>query len=126
MRRVWICVALLLAMLGAAAWSGARLTALTGEMSADLRRAQAAAEAGEWEEASELTARASGRWQARQRYLYIVLRHSAANDVTTGLREVEALLRWRETAEYAAANARLLVLIESLAETERLTAENLL
>ena len=125
MKRVWICALLLLSLLGAALWSSMKLSSLIREMTADLQLAQRSAEEGAWEQAAELTQRAGSRWEAQRGYLYVVLRHSEANEVQSGLREAEQLLRLEDPGEYAAANARLIAQLQSLAETEHLTVENL-
>ena len=126
MKRIWICTLILLALAVGAAVNTVFLGRVTEEIVLLLEEAQSRAEAGDWAEARALTARAEEQWEAHSRYLCIILRHSDVDEAEAGLREVIELLHWDETPEYTAANAALIARVRRLAETERLTADNVL
>ncbi len=84
------------------------------------------AEQDDWESAARLTQDAHDRWQEKELYLHIALRHDETDVVYTGLREVEEFIQRREDGEYSAANARLIANLELLSEAEQLTIKNIL
>lgn len=126
MKRIWIALALLLAIFGCAVYNGCYLGELTGEIGGLLTQAEAQAEAGRWEEAEKLTEAARRRWEEKDLYLHVTLRHSDADQVYTGFREVTEFLASREQGEYSAANAKLIAQLELLAEAEQLSLKNVL
>lgn len=126
MRRLWVAVAVLLAIF-AATWANTfYLSSLTQELTDLLLSAEARGEAGDWAASLELTERAQALWEDRAVYLHTTLRHQDIDEVLLGLREVEEFLRCQEGGEYSAANARLIGHLELLREQEQLNLKNLL
>ena len=128
MRRLYLSVgliALLAALSGLHVW---HLNDFTGQLTAQLTQAQALAEGGDWEGAARLTRQAKARWMGHQGYLHTTLHHNDIDAVLISLDETLAFLEGAEkqTAEYAAANARLLTQLELLVEAELPTLTNIL
>lgn len=126
MKRGWIAVGLLAAMVALAGWHVSALNALTGELGGALERAEALAEAGDWDQALRLTQEARDRWESKRGYLHVTLDHAVTDQITAGFAETLELLECREAGEYSAASARLKTQLELLGEGERPTWENLL
>lgn len=126
MKRIWICLAILALVFGAALLNSWYLDSLTEQMARTLEQAQALAETEDWEGGQQLTGQALQQWEQASGYLYIVLRHSDSDEVAAGFREVQQLLEWKEEAEYTSANARLIEELRLLADMEQFNLRNLL
>lgn len=126
MRRLWLSLILLAAILGATIASSLYLSALTDTLTDLLIEAQSQVRQENWEAAADLTQEALQQWQARELYLYSTLRHADTDQVYTCFREVQGFLRTREAQEYAASNARLIARLELVASMEQLSLQNLL
>ena len=126
MRRLWIACGILAALFAAALYNTWHLDRLTASLSDQLTRAEACAEAGNWEEAARLTEEAFDEWDSHTVYLHVLLRHADTDEVYTSFREVEGFLRTREPQEYAASNARLIARLELVASMEQFNLQNLL
>ncbi len=126
MKRVWIAAAILLAVLTGTLAHSFYISSFTRNMIVLLEQAEAHAEQEDWEAAARLTQDAHDRWQEKELYLHIALRHDETDVVYTGLREVEEFIQRREDGEYSAANARLIANLELLSEAEQLTIKNIL
>lgn len=128
MRRLYLSVgliALLAALSGLHVW---HLNGFTAQLTAQLTQAQELAEAEDWEGAARLTLQAKERWLDHQGYLHTTLRHEDIDAILISLDETLAFLEGAEkqSAEYSAANARLLTQLELLVEAELPTLTNLL
>ncbi len=126
MKRVWIALAILASILAATLCHSVYLGHFTRDLTALLETAEAEAEAGNWDSALDLTQTARDKWDARDSYLHITLRHDVTDGIYTGFREVAELLHCQEQGEYSAANARLIAGLELLSEAEQLTLQNVL
>ena len=127
MKHAWIAGSILVLLCAAALWSGLHLDRFAESVTTSLHQAQSMAERGSWEEAARVTQSAGRRLQDEAFYLHISLRHNDLDEVETGFREVEQLLAHQERlGEYAAANARLIVQLELLAESEHFSLHNVL
>ena len=113
MRRLWIACGILAALFAAALYNTWHLDRLTASLSDQLTRAEACAEAGNWEEAARLTEGAFDEWDSHTVYLHVLLRHADTDEVSKG-------------GEYSAANARLIAQIRLLYEAEQLSLKNIL
>ena len=126
MKRIWIAAAILAATLAATLAHSFYLAAFTTDLTYLLESAEACAEAGEWGRAEELTQIARDKWDRKDIYLHVALRHSETDGIYTSFREVDEFLQCREGGEYSAANARLIAGLELLSEAEQLTLKNVL
>lgn len=127
MKRLWIAVAILFLLCGATLANVYCLTRFTADLSRSLIQAQQAVETGSWDQAADITARTEAAFQKRAAYLHITLRHEDIDVIETSFHEVMELLAHEErVGEYAAANARLISLMDLLAESECPTLRNIL
>ena len=126
MRRLWISVGLLLAMLAGSLGNAWYAKELTGGMEEQLRLAQELTENGRWDRALEVTREAYQQWQERHFYLHATMRHSDTDQILRGFRTVLEYLRLQEPDQYNAANADLMTQLELLAEMEQPSVVNVL
>ena len=126
MKRGWLALALMAGMLALACWHVTTLDELTGELGALLSRAEELAEQGDWEGATQVTRRASERWDEKHFYLHATLEHQVTDAIATSFAETMEFLECREAGEYSAANARLMEQLALLSEMEKPLLENLL
>ena len=85
-------------------------------------------ERGDWEAADRLTRQSKEIWVEHEGYLHTTLRHTDIDAILVSFDEALAFLRAgeRQSAEYAAVNARLITQIGLLLESELPTLTNLL
>lgn len=124
MKRLWIALALLAALLCGTLLHTWSLGGFTRTLTHSLEQAQNLARADRWEEARALTEDSLDTWRGRDVYLHVLLRHADTDQIYAGFQEVLALLESGEYGEYAAANARLVTQIGLLSEAEQLTLKN--
>lgn len=101
---------------------------LTTELSGLLAQAQEQVERGDWAGADRLTRQSKEIWVEHEGYLHTTLRHTDIDAILVSFDEALAFLRAgeRQSAEYAAVNARLITQIGLLLESELPTLTNLL
>ena len=126
MKRFWIALLLLGAILTGPLFHIRSLHGFTDTLAGLLEQADELAAAEQWEQAQTLTQQAKDTWADRDVYLHVLLRHADTASIYAGFRETLALLDSREYGEYAAANARLITQIQLLYEAEQLTLKNIL
>ena len=136
MRRLWIAALLLAAMFSCALFNSLYLRGLATQISGLLVRAEAAAEAGRWDQAGALTQDAAALWEGHDFYLHVSLRHTDTDQIRTGLQEVDEYLgALRHLGDDAAAigvehvvsvNAQLTTQLKLLWEAEQFNLENIL
>lgn len=126
MKRLWIAVVLLLALLGASLTNAWYAQHLTDNMREQLRQAQAMAERDNWDGAKILTQQAYEDWQDRHFYFHTTMRHSDTDQILRAFRTVMEYLKLQEPDQYNAANADLMAQLELLAEMEQPSVVNVL
>lgn len=126
MKKGWLAVGLLVGMVALSCWHVSALGSLTEDLGEQLRQAETLAADGDWARAAEVTQAASDRWDGRAFYLHVTLDHKTADDINLSFAETLEFLKWQETGEYSAANARLMEQLELLGQVERPNLENLL
>lgn len=127
MRRFWISLAVLGALLCATLYNTHYLGGYTQELIALLTQAETCASDGDWDAAADKTEAAFDRWQERETYLHMVMNHQDTDDILLDFQEVLQLIDHQEDGgEYSAANARLIARIGLLHEMEQLNLKNLL
>ena len=101
---------------------------LTADLSGLLAQAQEQVERGDWAGADRLTRQSKEIWEEHEGYLHTTLRHADIDAILVSFDEALAFLRAgeRQSAEYAAVNARLITQIGLLLESELPTLTNLL
>ena len=125
MKRFWIALLLLGAILTGTLFHIRSLHGFTDTLAGLLEQADELAAAEQWEQAQTLTQQAKDTWADRDVYLHVLLRHADTDSIYAGFRETLALLDSQEYGEYAAANARLVTQIQLLYEAEQLTLKNI-
>lgn len=126
MKRICIACAILLSLLVGTLLHSFYIGAFARDLTLMLEEAEARAEAEDWESAAELTQTMRDKWESRQLYLHIALRHDATDAIYTGVREVQEFIECEEGGEYSAANARLIAGLELLSGAEQLSLQNIL
>lgn len=128
MRRLYVPLGLLVLLTVLCTVHTVYLSRFTGELSDLLSRAQEQVEREDWEEADRLTRQAKEIWVEHEGYLHTTLRHTDIDAILISFDEALAFLRAgeRQSAEYAAVNARLITQIGLLLESELPSLTNLL
>ena len=126
MKRVYIASAFLLLILVGTLYHSFYLNSFTQQLTQILTQAESDALKGDWEQADSLTQTAREKWESKEIYLHVLLRHSETDNVYTGFREVSKFIQCQEPEEYFASNARLIAELELLAEAEQLCLKNVL
>ncbi len=128
MRRLYVPLGLLVLLTVLCTIHTVYLDHFTGELSDLLSRAQEQVEREDWEEADRLTRQAKEIWVEHEGYLHTTLRHTDIDAILISFDEALAFLRAgeRQSAEYAAVNARLITQIGLLLESELPSLTNLL
>lgn len=126
MRRISICICILIFLVFLTLGNGFYLRSLTNAMAESLERAGIAASNGDWDEAVKLTEQTQEEWERHQFYFCIILRQADTDAVELSFQQIKALLYWHAEAEYSSANAALITNIRSLSATESLDLKNLL
>lgn len=128
MKRIWISVALILALGVLATCHVLYLDHFTGQITDLLSQAQEQVEQDNWPQAEALTHQALEQWEANGGYLHVTMRHSDIDSILIYFHEVLAYLEGqeRQPAEYAAANSRLMTQLSLLLEAELPSLKNLL
>lgn len=128
MKRIWISVALILALGVLATCHVLYLNHFISQMTGLLSQAQQQVEQDSWSQAEALTRQALEHWENNGAYLHTTMRHSDIDSVLISFHEVLAYLEGqeRQPAEYAAANSRLMTQLSLLLEAELPSLKNLL
>lgn len=126
MKRLWIAVAILLAMLGSTLANSYCFNNIINNYTQQLTAAHRMAEADNWESACELTAQVIARWHKHDFYFHVMLPHRDIDEIHLTFQEVEEYLKLEESDQYNAANAKLIAQLGLLAEMEQLNWKNVL
>ena len=127
MKRLWVSVALLAALVGLATIHISALGALTGRLTGWLEQARGELIEENWEQAQGLVEGGLEEWERRGVYLHTTLRHTDIDTVRASFHEALAYLSAQEDAsECAAVCARLINQLELLYEGELPSLKNLL
>ena len=126
MKRLWISLAILLAIFAGSLGNSYYVAHISSLLVTNLNQAEACAEAEDWGQAQSLTRQTQAQWDHYAPYLYMTQCHGTTDEINTGFREVLECIQWESVPEYSAANGVLIAEVEHLAEMEDLTLENLL
>lgn len=126
MKRLWIAMLLLAALMAGTLVNAHHVQALTTQLNVQLHRAQELTRMGDWTQAETLTCAAYDIWQDNHFYLHTCLKHGDTDEILRGFRGVLQYLDLEEMDQYAAANADLIAQIELLAEMEQAALVNVL
>ncbi len=126
MKRLWIAVAILLAMLGGTLGNSWYLNGLIQQFEQQLDAAHHLAAKEDWAQATQLTQQVIGKWQEHDFYLHFMLPHRDIDDIHLTFCEVQEYLKLEESDQYNAANAKLIAQLGLLGEMEQLNLKNIL
>ena len=126
MKRLWISVSVLLALLGSTLANSFYLSNIINNYTKQLSEAHRLAESDNWESASELTTQVTDRWHKHDFYFHVMLPHRDIDEIHLTFQEVEEYLKLEESDQYNAANAKLIAQLGLLAEMEQLNIKNIL
>ena len=126
MKRCWFGMVLLGVLLAGGLASFLVMDALHTPISEDLAQASRYAQAGDWEEADALTARARQRWDKYRRSTAALVDHKPMEDVEGLFARLEVYRNAREREAYAALCAQLSTLVRAIAEIHSPSWWNLL
>jgi len=126
MKRLWIAVGILLAMLGGTLGNSWYLNGLISDFAHRLTSAQELAVSDNWEDAIRFTEQVVDNWEEHDFYLHVMLPHRDIDDIHLTFCEVQEYLKLEETDQYTAANAKLVAQLGLLGEMEQLNWKNVL
>ncbi|MBR2934855.1 MAG: DUF4363 family protein [Oscillospiraceae bacterium] len=126
MKRLWIAVTILLAMLGSTLANSRYLNNTISHFTRQLTQAHEQAEADHWDAASDLTSQVTQRWHKHDFYFHVMLPHRDIDEIHLTFQEVEEYLKLEESDQYNAANAKLIAQLDLLSEMEQLNLKNIL
>ena len=116
MKRLWMAVLLLAALLSLCLVNAWYSLTLTQQLSEQLNQAQALVEQDQWEQARSITQEVYHSWNGHHFYLHVFLRHSDTDQILRTFRQVIQYLDLEELDQYVAANADLVAQLELLSE----------
>ena len=126
MKRLWMAVLLLAALLSLCLVNAWYSLTLTRQLSEQLDQAQALVEQDQWDQARSITQEVYDSWNGHHFYLHVFLRHSDTDQLLRTFRQVIQYLDLEELDQYAAANADLVAQLELLSEMEQPSLVNIL
>lgn len=126
MKRMWIGVGLLAAVLISGIWASGQMEKIHQEMAKDLNRAAQCAMDEDWDMAGALFARAEKNWEKKRTLTAAFSDHGPIENVDSLFAQLE-ISAWAENEEsFATACACLASQLEALGESHRFTLWNLL
>jgi hypothetical protein len=126
MKRFWIGIGLLVAILAAGLWAGNRMRRVHIPCAADLEQAAACAMAEDWAGATALTDRAKQLWQENWRTSAAISNHQPLDEIDALFEELEIYRAREETAAYCASCLYLSERVRDLSNSFRVNWWNLL
>lgn len=126
MKRLWLGLVLLAAMLSLGIWENIRIPALTEPIAQSLEEAAQAALAGSWETAAKKTDAARQCWLDGWDLLASTTHHGPMEEIDGLLAKAELLLQSRSGADFSACCSRLAEMVRALGEAHKVNLRNLL
>lgn len=126
MKRIYIAVALTLAIIGVSLHSVWRIYQLHRENAPVLEAALEAAEQGQLEQAALLAEEFRQRWQEKQQMLLRFVRHDPLDRITSLAARLPLLAEYGDVSQFVAQTSELQALLDNLLEDELPLLRNLL
>lgn len=126
MKRLWIGVGLLVAILVLGFWSSKRMEEIHTQIRDTLLDSAQAAGEGRWERADELAQKAGEDWQKGWSFSAAFADHTVLDEIDGLLAQAEIYRQSRDAVRYGAICARMASAVEALQEAHRLSWRNLL
>lgn len=126
MKRLWLGVGVITALLCCGVWISARSEKVHGSISAQLEQATRAALAEDWPAVAAITEQTHGYWEENLGFSAAINEHTLLDEVEAGFAQLEVYLQRRQATKYAAACAALACRVRVLEEAHRLSWNNFL
>ena len=126
MKRFWIGIGLLVAILLVSSWTTDRLSEMHSAVSEDLDRSAQAAQDDRWEAADALAANARDRWEKGWKFTAALADHTVLDEIDGMFAKAEVYRKNRNAVEYAAICGMVSNQIEALQEGHKLNWWNLM
>lgn len=126
MKRLWIGIGILAALLGAGLWAMFSMDHIHSAISEELEQAAQTVQDSGWEEAAALTDSAKEDWETHWRFSAALADHSSIDQIDGLFAQLKVYEDRRDTTSYAAACAQLAQMVSALEEGHRLSWWNLL
>lgn len=126
MKRFWLGVVLLAALLALGIFESAGIKSLTEPISDKLSQAAGAALEENWTEAQRFSESAKGAWEANWSVLAAMNHHGPMEEIDSQFARAKILLESRSTAEFSACCARIAEMIRALGDAHTVNLRNLL
>ena len=121
MKRLWIGVGFLAAMLVIGIWITLAFSRLHIPISDALNQASEAAVAGDWEKATALTKSARADWEKFRGFTAAVADHEPLEEMDAMFAQLTVLAQQQETADFAATSAQLARLAQAMADSQSIS-----
>lgn len=118
MKRMWLGIALLLALLAAGALITEGMNRVCMPVSRDLEQAAEAVLREEWTQAEALSRRAKGRWETYRDRCAAITDHEPMEDVESLFAVLEAFRMRRDSVGFAQCCAQLAAMTEAMADSQ--------
>lgn len=126
MKRLWLGIILLAALVVLGLFETARMGALTDPIADRLVRAAQAAREEDWVRARQLSEEARESWEENWSFLAAMHHHGPMEEIDSQFARAEVLLESRAGAEFSACCARIGEMIRALGDTHAVNLRNLL
>lgn len=126
MKRLWIGIGLLAAIVIAGFWTSSRMEDIHTDISDKLTDSAEAAQAGRWVQADTLARQAEDAWQGSWNLSAALSDHTVLDEIDGLLAQAKIYRQNRDDVAYAAVCARLATAIEALQEAHSLNWRNIL
>lgn len=125
MKRLWIGLGILLALLVAGIWSMNRMEDIHSGIAAELEQAAAVLVEADWQRGDALLGSACKNWERNRKFTASMADHTTLDEIDAAFAQLEVYRLCREAVPCAAACARLARQIEALEEGGHLNWWNL-
>ena len=126
MKRLWIGIGLLAAIMIAGFWTSSRMADIHIATSDILKDSVREAQAGQWEQVDRLAEKAQSCWKKSWNFSATMADHTVLDEIDGLFAQADIYRKNRTDVEYAATCAQLATAIEALQESHRLSWWNLL
>ena len=118
--------AILLSLFTAGLMNCRTINTISRSMDKQISLSQDAAQQGRWESADQALARALDTWESHNVYLHVTLDHNDIDKADLLLSALQQYAAQHDGAHYCADARRLRTQLDHLAETQRLSLQNIL
>ena len=126
MKRLWLGVGILMALMAAGFWAADYADRIHGEISDVLEDASRAALEEDWQQAVALGKQAREKWEKNRGVPAALSDHTVLDEIDAGFARLEVYGRDRHPTDFAAQSGALARQVEALGEGHRLSLSNLL